>query len=188
MPGKLVIFSAPSGSGKTTLMRAMMERDLNLAFSISACTRPPRGAEKHGVDYYFLSPEEFRQKIKADAFLEYEEVYPDRYYGTLKSEVERLWSLGKHVVFDIDVVGGLNLKKMYGEQALSIFVEAPSLEVLESRLRGRNTDKEADLAMRLAKAKEEMDYAPRFDVRIVNDDLDLAIEKTESIIRNFIAS
>lgn len=188
MPGKLVIFSAPSGSGKTTLMRAMMERNLNLAFSISACTRPPRGTEKHGVDYYFLSPEEFRQKIKADAFLEYEEVYEDRYYGTLKSEVDRLWSLGKNVVFDIDVVGGLNLKKMYGEQALSIFVEAPSLEVLESRLRGRNTDSEADLAMRLAKAKEEMDYAPRFDVRIVNDDLDQAIEKTESIIRNFIAS
>ena len=188
MPGKLVIFSAPSGSGKTTLMRAMMERNLNLAFSISACTRPPRGTEKHGVDYYFLSPEEFRQKIKADAFLEYEEVYEDRYYGTLKSEVDRLWSLGKNVVFDIDVVGGLNLKKMYDEQALSIFVEAPSLEVLESRLRGRNTDSEADLAMRLAKAKEEMDYAPRFDVRIVNDDLDQAIEKTESIIRNFIAS
>jgi guanylate kinase len=184
--GKLVIFSAPSGSGKTTLMRAIMERGLNLAFSISACTRAPRGQEVHGQDYYFLSVEDFKQKIAGDAFLEYEEVYKDNFYGTLKSEVERLWAAGKHVIFDIDVVGGVNLKQQFGEKALSVFVQAPSVAVLKERLISRNTDSEEALQVRLAKAEEEMTFAVQFDAVVVNDDLEKAKEETYNLVANFL--
>lgn len=184
--GKLVIFSAPSGSGKTTLMRAIMGRGLNLAFSISACTRTPRGQELHGQDYYFLSVADFKQKIAEDAFLEYEEVYKDNFYGTLKSEVERLWAAGKHVIFDIDVVGGVNLKQQFGEKALSVFVQAPSVAVLKERLISRNTDSEEALQVRLAKAEEEMTFAQKFDAVVVNDDLDKAKDETYHLVANFL--
>ena len=186
--GKLVIFSAPSGSGKTTLMKDIMDKDLNLAFSISACTRAPRGQEQNGIDYYFLSLESFKAKIANNEFLEFEEVYQDNFYGTLRSEVERLWSEGKHVVFDIDVVGGLNLKKQYGDQALAVFIQAPSVEDLKQRLIARDTDSEEALKVRLAKAEEEMSYAPQFDSIIINDDLTKAKEETFKVVSAFLKS
>ena len=181
--GKLIIFSAPSGSGKSTIVRHLLRRDVPIEFSVSATNRAPRGREENGVDYYFLSSEEFKSKINSKAFLEWEEVYPDRYYGTLNSEVDRIWANGKQVVFDIDVEGGLNLKKQFGERALSVFIKAPSLDVLKERLMARNQE---NLNMRLDKAKSEMAYAKYFDLVIVNDDLEIAQEQAYQKVMDFI--
>ena len=184
--GKLIIFSAPSGSGKSTIVRHLLRRDVPLEFSVSATNRAPRGREENGVDYYFLSTEEFKSKIDSDEFLEWEEVYRDRYYGTLRSEVDRIWANGKQVVFDIDVEGGLNLKKQFGERALSVFIKVPSLDVLKERLMARNTEDQEDLNMRLDKAKSEMAYAKYFDLVIVNDDLEIAQEQAYQKVMDFI--
>jgi len=184
--GKLIIFSAPSGSGKSTIVNYLLEQGVPVEFSISACSRAPRGEEIHGKHYYFLSPEEFRAKVAVDEFLEWEEVYPGRYYGTLRSEVERIWAKGKQVIFDIDVVGGVNLKKQYGDQALSVFIKAPSIEVLKERLITRNTEDEANLKMRLDKAEEEMACAKEFDLVIINDDLKTAQEEAYQKVTDFI--
>jgi guanylate kinase len=186
MKGKMIIFSAPSGSGKTTILKEVMKTRNDFAFSISACSRAPRGNEEHGKDYYFLDVDEFRSKIKENAFVEWEEVYENRFYGTLKSEVERLWSENKIVLFDVDVVGGVNIKKMYQEHALSLFIQPPSLEELKTRLIGRNTEDEENIKLRLDKAEEELSFAPKFDKVIVNDDLQTAIEETISTINKFL--
>ena len=184
--GKLIIFSAPSGSGKSTIVRHLLRRDVPIEFSVSATNRTPRGREENGVDYYFLSSEEFKSKINSKAFLEWEEVYPDRYYGTLNSEVDRIWANGKQVVFDIDVEGGLNLKKQFGERALSVFIKAPSLDVLKERLTARNTEDQENLNMRLDKAQSEMAYAKYFDLVIVNDNLEMAQEQAYQKVMDFI--
>jgi len=184
--GKLIIFSAPSGSGKSTIVRHLLRRDVPIEFSVSATNRAPRGSEENGVDYYFLSSEEFKSKINSNAFLEWEEVYPDRYYGTLNAEVDRIWANGKQVIFDIDVEGGLNLKKQFGERALSVFIKAPSLDVLKERLMARNTEDQENLNMRLDKAKSEMAYAKYFDLVIVNDDLEIAQEQAYQNVMDFI--
>jgi guanylate kinase len=187
MEGKLIIFSAPSGSGKSTIINYLLDKGLNLAFSVSATSRAPRGTERHGVEYYFLSPEEFRRRIANDEFLEYEEVYTDKFYGTLKSEVERLTSEGKNVVFDVDVLGGVNIKRFYGDRALSIFIQPPSIEELRNRLVGRATDAPDVIEKRIDRAEFELSYAPQFDVRIVNDDLQTAQQQTLDVIRRFLA-
>lgn len=184
--GKLIIFSAPSGSGKSTLVNYLMQQGLNLAFSVSCTSRAPRGTEQHGVEYYFLSPEEFRQRIANDEFLEYEEVYTDKFYGTLKSEVERLSQAGFTVVFDVDVKGGVNIKKYYGDRALSLFIQPPSIEELSRRLHGRGTDAEEVIQQRLDKAAYELTFAPQFDRVIVNDDLEVAKAEALQVIREFI--
>jgi len=184
--GKLVIFSAPSGAGKSTLVHYLLPKFTELSFSISATSRALRGAEKHGEDYYFLTAEDFQKRAKNDEFLEWEEVYAGTYYGTLKSEVQRLWNEGKTVVFDIDVVGGLNLKKIFGPQALAMFVQAPSIEELEKRLRGRGTDSEEKIAERLAKASLEIERATEFDNIIVNDDLERAKKEAAEVLQNFL--
>ena len=186
--GKLVIFSAPSGAGKSTLVHYLLPKFRELSFSISATSRAPRGEEKHGQDYYFLSAEDFQKRAQNDEFLEWEEVYAGTYYGTLKSEVQRLWNEGKTVVFDIDVVGGLNLKKIFGPQALAMFVQAPSIQVLEQRLRGRGTDSEEKIAERLAKASTEMERAPEFDAIIINDELERAKAEAAETLENFLRS
>ena len=187
MAGKLIIFSAPSGSGKSTIIHFLLEKqELNLHFSISATSRAPRGTERDGVEYYFLSPDEFRQKIAAGDFLEYEEVYTDKYYGTLKSEVERRLGEGENVVLDVDVVGGCNVKKMYGERALSVFIQPPSIEVLRERLVGRGTDAPDVIESRLAKAEYELSFAGRFDVVVVNDRLEEAEAKALEVITQFL--
>lgn len=186
MTGKLIIFSAPSGSGKSTIINYLLKQHLPLQFSISATSRAPRGAEKEGVDYYFMTPEEFRKKIKEEEFLEYEEVYADRFYGTLKSEIERITNAGKHVVFDVDVVGGCNIKKYYGDKALSIFIQPPSIEELRKRLELRATDSPEMIEDRVAKATYELSFAPQFDVVIVNDDLEKAQSETLNIVQQFI--
>ena len=187
MDGKLIIFSAPSGSGKTTIVRELLSKNSHLGFSISACTRQPRGAhEQHGRDYYFLTAEDFRQKISENAFAEWEEVYPGTYYGTLKSEIERLWSLGKTVLFDVDVKGGLALKEYYKDQALAVFVRVPSVEELEKRLRDRGTESEESLAKRIDKMNYELSFAPNFDLILVNDKLDDTIAKAQQILDDFI--
>lgn len=165
-----------------------MGLDLDLAFSISATSRPPRGKEVDGREYHFLSPDAFREKIALGSFVEWEEVYKDQYYGTLRSELDRIWKEDRHAVFDIDVQGGMNLKKQFGDQACSIFIEPPSLEELEKRLRGRGTDDEAQLLKRLGKAEEEMDHASFFDHIVVNDDLQAALAETEAIIREFLSN
>lgn len=184
--GKLVIFSAPSGSGKSTIIQSLLNRDLNLSFSISATSRAPRGTEKNGVEYYFISPEEFRQRIANGEFLEYEEVYAGKFYGTLKSEVERILDSGRNVIFDVDVVGGLNIKKYYGDQALALFIQPPSIEELEKRLKHRATDAPEVIASRVAKAEYELSFAPRFDHIIVNDILEKAQEEAYQTIRQFL--
>lgn len=184
---KLIIFSAPSGSGKSTIINYLLKQNLNLAFSISATSRPPRGTEQHGVEYFFLSPEEFRQRIANDEFLEYEEVYEDRFYGTLKAQVERQLEAGQNVVFDVDVVGGCNLKKYFGENALFIFVQAPSVEVLRKRLEGRGDTSPEEIERRLAKAAYEMTFAQYADRVIVNDDLEKAKSELLKIVNNFIS-
>ncbi|MCD8287852.1 MAG: guanylate kinase [Porphyromonadaceae bacterium] len=185
-PGKLVLFSAPSGSGKTTIINYLLTQNLNLAFSISATSRAPRGQERNGVEYYFLTPDEFRNRIANGDFLEFEEVYADKFYGTLKSEVERLTSEGKNVVFDVDVAGGVNIKRFYGSQALSIFIQPPSLEELRRRLQGRATDAPDVIESRLAKAEYEMGFAPKFDRIIINDDLATAEKEALQIVRTFL--
>lgn len=186
MDGKLIIFSAPSGSGKSTIINYLLEQGLKLKFSISATSRAPRGEEKDGVEYYFLSPEDFRKRIAAGDFLEYEEVYTDKFYGTLKSEVERIFKEGNNVIFDVDVVGGCNIKKYYGNRALSVFIQPPSVEELRRRLVSRNTDSPEVIESRLAKAEYELGFAKQFDVVIVNDDLDKAKEETLRTVRNFL--
>jgi len=187
MEGKLFIFSAPSGSGKTTIVQHLMKQDLGLAFSISATSRKPRAGEVNGRDYYFISPDHFRQKINDNAFIEWEEVYPGQYYGTLRSEVHRIWGRGEHALFDIDEVGGINMKKDFGEKACAVFVQPPSLEVLEERLRSRGTDDEDELQKRLGKAGYEMQFAPQFDHILVNDSLEKALSESEILVRNFLA-
>ena len=186
MKGKLLIFSAPSGSGKTTLVRHILQLDPRLVFSVSATSRKKRENENHGKDYYFLSPEEFRRKIADKEFIEWEEVYPGQYYGTLKQDVERLRNEGKHVVFDVDVVGGLNIKKLFGDDALSIFVKAPSLKVLEKRLRERSTEDEDSLQKRIGKAIDEMKFSDKFDIILINDKLDTALIEAEKIVSSFL--
>ena len=185
-PGKLIIFSAPSGSGKSTIINYLLTQNLNLAFSISATSRAPRGEEKNGVEYYFLTPDEFRRRISAGDFLEYEEVYTDKFYATLKSEVERLTSAGKNVIFDVDVVGGVNIKRFYGERALSIFIQPPGIEELRRRLTSRATDAPEVIESRLAKAEYEMGFAPKFDRIVVNDDLSTAEQEVLQIIKKFL--
>lgn len=186
MAGKLIIFSAPSGSGKSTIINYLLTQNLRLRFSISATSRAPRGTEKNGVEYYFLSPEEFRARIAAGDFLEYEEVYKDKFYGTLKSEVERILAEGDNVIFDVDVVGGCNIKKYYGDRALSMFIQPPSIDELRRRLEGRATDAPEVIESRIAKASYELSFAPQFDVVVVNDDLDKAKAEALRIIQNFI--
>ena len=187
--GKLIIFSAPSGSGKSTLVNYLMEQhpELQLAFSISCTSRAPRGKEKNGVEYFFLTPEEFKAKIEADEFLEYEEVYQDRFYGTLKSQVENQLNAGESVMFDVDVKGGVNIKKFYGERALSIFVQPPSVEELRRRLNGRGTDAPEVIEQRLAKASYELTFAPQFDHVVVNDDLEKAEQEVYELVRQFLS-
>ena len=185
-PGKLIIFSAPSGSGKTTLVRYLLSQGLDLAFSVSCTSRAPRGTEQDGVDYYFLTPEEFRRRIENDEFLEYEEVYTDKFYGTLKSEVERLSSEGHTVVFDVDVKGGVNIKKFYGDRALSLFVQPPSIDELSRRLHSRGTDSEEVIQQRLQKAAYELTFAPEFDHIIVNDVLEKAQAETLAVVNAFL--
>ncbi len=188
MKNGLLIFSAPSGSGKSTIVNWLMKEhpELRLAFSVSCTSRAPRGTEQDGVEYFFLSPEEFRKKIDKDAFLEYEEVYPGCYYGTLKAEVDRLLEAGKTVIFDVDVKGGTNIKQYYGERALSIFIQPPSLDALRSRLIGRATDAPEVIEQRLAKASYELTYAPHFDTIVVNDDLQKAQEEVYRSIKDFL--
>jgi guanylate kinase len=186
--GKLIIFSAPSGAGKTTIVRHLLEQDLNLEFSISATSRARRHTETDGKDYYFLSEEEFKAKIANDEFLEWEEVYNGTLYGTLKSEVERICKMGKNVIFDVDVVGGCNIKKYYGPQALAVFVQPPSVAELRNRLVSRSTDAMEVIEKRIAKAEFELTFAPQFDCIVVNDELKKALAAAEKCIREFIAS
>lgn len=184
--GKLVIFSAPSGAGKTTIVHHLLKTFPSLEFSVSATSRALRGDEQHGVDYYFLSVEEFRKRVDNNEFVEWEEVYPGQMYGTLKSEVERIWRKGHHVIFDVDVKGGINLTKQFGERALSVFVMPPSIETLELRLRHRATESEEKIQMRLAKAKRELDEAVHFDTVLINDNLESALVRAEDLIRQFL--
>lgn len=184
--GKLIIFSAPSGSGKSTIINYLLAQNLNMAFSCSATSRPPRGTEQHGVEYFFLTPEEFKQRIANDEFLEYEEVYENRFYGTLKAQVEKQLEAGQNVVFDVDVVGGCNIKKYYGDRALSVFIQPPSVEELRNRLTGRGTDAPEVIESRIAKAEFELGFANKFDVVIVNNDLDKAKAEALEIIKDFI--
>lgn len=187
MSGKVVIFSAPSGSGKTTIVKYLLTKFPNFGFSISACTRDKRGRiEEHGKDYYFLTPEDFKQKIDNNEFVEWEEVYPGAFYGTLKSEIERLWSENKVVLFDVDVKGGINLKNYFGENALGIFVKPPSLEILKERLSNRGTENEDSLSRRLFKAKFELTFEDRFDYVLVNDDINKSFKEAEETISKFL--
>ncbi len=184
--GKLIIFSAPSGSGKSTIINHLLQQGLNLAFSISATSRPPRGTERDGVEYFFLTPDEFRERIARGEFLEYEEVYPGRFYGTLKAQVEKQLAAGQNVIFDVDVVGGCNIKRFYGDRALSVFIQPPSVEELRRRLIGRATDSMSVIEDRVAKAEYELGFAPQFDVVVVNDDLERAKQEATDVIRNFL--
>ncbi|MDO6604188.1 guanylate kinase [Arenibacter palladensis] len=185
--GKLIIFSAPSGSGKTTIVKHLLNQpELNLAFSISATSRPRRGKEKHGEHYYFMTLSEFKRHIKNDDFLEWEEVYRDNFYGTLKSEVDRLWAEGKNVIFDIDVVGGLRIKKKFPDQTLAVFVKPPSVDELKIRLKKRSTESEDKINMRIAKASVELATAPQFDVVIKNYDLDTALEEAHRLVAEYV--
>jgi guanylate kinase len=187
MEGKLIIFSAPSGSGKTTIVQHLLKTNENLGFSISACTRPMRESkEANGKDYYFLSVEDFENRIKNNEFVEWEEVYPGRYYGTLRSEIQRLWDMGKHVLFDVDVKGGINLKKQFGDKALSVFVKVPSLEELEKRLKDRNTESEESLATRLEKVRFESSFQDKFDVILVNDNLEATLKNAQKLVQDFV--
>ena len=187
--GKLIVFSAPSGSGKTTIVKHLLGiKDLNLEFSISATSTERRGNEVNGKDYYYLSLKEFKNKIKNDEFLEWEEVYRDNFYGTLKAEVERIWALGKNVIFDIDVSGGLRIKRKFPEQTLAIFVKPPSIDELKIRLKNRKTETEEKISMRVAKASAELATAPLFDVIVVNDDLEKALTKAEKLVSDFVNS
>ncbi|MBO7547159.1 MAG: guanylate kinase [Bacteroidales bacterium] len=186
MPNKVVIFSAPSGSGKTTIVRHILDLHPEMEFSVSATSRPPRGQEQDGVDYYFLSPRAFKARIRADKFVEYEEVYEGRFYGTLKSEVDRIWAKGHVIIFDVDVKGGISLKNYFGDQALSVFIQAPDVEELRRRLVARGTDSPEAIDERVAKAAEEMTYAPRFDYILINDDLQTAFREIEGVVDRFL--
>lgn len=186
MREKVVIFSAPSGSGKSTIVNHILKLHPEMEFSVSATSRPPRGQEKDGVEYRFLTTEEFRDLIKSDKFVEYEEVYDGRYYGTLKSEVERIWEKGNVIIFDVDVKGGVNLKKYFGDKALSVFIQAPSIDVLRERLLKRGTDSLEDIEKRIAKAEEEMTYAGKFDRILINDDMNKAFAEAEKLVNEFL--
>ena len=188
MKGKLIIFSAPSGTGKSTIINWLMQnhKELNMAFSISCTSRAPRGTEQNGVEYFFLTPEEFKKRIKADEFLEYEEVYTDRFYGTLKSKVEKQCDAGQNVVFDVDVKGGCNIKKHYGSKAISIFIMPPSIEELRRRLESRATDAPGVIDQRIARAEFEIGFADKFDKVVVNDNLDKAKNEVLEIINDFL--
>ena len=186
MEGKLIIFSAPSGSGKSSIIQYLLQQGLPLQFSVSATSRDPRGTEQHGVDYHFFTLDEFRAHIEAENFLEYEEVYKDKFYGTLKSEVERITKTGQNVIFDVDVVGGCNIKKFYGKHALSIFIQPPSIEELRKRLEKRNTDAPEVIEKRLEKAEHELTFAPKFDIIIINDDLETAQKEALKAVKDFI--
>lgn len=184
--GKCIIVSAPSGAGKTTIVKHLLAQDLGLEFSVSATSRPRRNGEVDGKDYFFLSVDEFKGRIEAGEFVEYEEVYPGRFYGTLRSELERIWSAGHHAIFDLDVIGGLDLKELYQTRALALFVKPPSVEHLEQRLNGRNTETPESLRMRVEKAVHEMTYMDRFDAVIVNDDRDRACAEASQLVRAFL--
>ena len=187
MPGKLIIFSAPSGSGKSTIINWLMSHEeLCMAFSISCTSRAPRGTERNGVEYFFVTPEEFRRRIDNDEFLEYEEVYKDRYYGTLKQQVEVQLEKGENVVFDVDVKGGCNIKNYYGDRALSVFIQPPSIEELRNRLTGRGTDAPEVIEDRIARASFELTFAPKFDKVVINDDLDKAKAEALKIVKDFL--
>ena len=186
MKGKLIIFSAPSGAGKTTIVRHLLEKNLNLGFSVSATSRAPRPNEIDGIDYHFLSVDKFKLKIENDEFLEWEEVYKNVYYGTLKSEVEEKRNCGQNVIFDVDVVGGLNIKKFYGNEALAVFVQPPSVEELRNRLKNRSTETEEKIQMRIEKAEHELSFAGRFDVIVINNELEQACNDALMIIREFL--
>ncbi len=186
MKGKLVIFSAPSGSGKTTIVQKLLEKNLNLEFSISACSRPKRTYEVNGKDYYFYSIEEFRRRIEQGEFVEWEEVYHDHFYGTLKSEIERIRNQGKNVIFDLDVKGGVNLKKTYKDEALALFIMPPSVDELEKRLINRSSEEPEKIKLRIEKAEAELKYANQFDKIIYNDSLEKAIKEAEQAVKNFI--
>ncbi|MCM1108544.1 MAG: guanylate kinase [Clostridium sp.] len=186
MKGKVIIFSAPSGSGKSTIINYLMQQNLNLSFSISATSRPPRGTEQHGVEYFFLTPEEFRRRIANDEFLEYEEVYEGRYYGTLKAQVEKQLEAGQNVILDVDVHGGCRIKDYYGDRALSVFIQPPSVEVLRQRLNGRGTDAPEVIEKRIARAEYELGFASKFDTVVVNDDLQLAQQQALKCLRDFL--
>ena len=186
MKGKAIIVSAPSGAGKTTIVRHLMERGLGLAFSVSATTRPMRASERDGHDYHFLAIEEFKRRIAAHEFVEWEEVYPGRFYGTLKHELHRIWNEGKHPIFDVDVVGGLDLKEIFGPNALALFVAPPSIEALEQRLKDRGTETPETLRLRVEKAAHELTFAPRFDAVVVNDDRDRACSEAYQLVSDFL--
>ncbi len=185
--GKIIVFSAPSGSGKSTILNHLLNiPELNLAFSISATNRLPRGEEKHGNEYYFLQTEDFKKRIENNEFLEWEEVYPGRFYGTLKSEINRLWSEGKNIIFDLDVKGGVNIKKIYPENTLSVFIKVPSIEELENRLKKRGTDEEDSIRVRLERFEYELTFEKDFDIVLVNDILKKTLEKAEIIVKNYL--
>ena len=184
--GKLIVISAPSGAGKTSIVHHLLKNMSELSFSVSACSREKREKETHGEDYYFLGVEGFKEKIKEDAFLEWEQVYENQYYGTLKSEIERIWSTGKTVIFDVDVVGGLNIKKQYPTECLSVFIMPPSVDVLRERLSGRGSESEEKIEIRLDKAEEEIAQNQKFDTIILNDDFEIACEEIQEVITNFI--
>ena len=186
MSGKVLIFSAPSGSGKSTIVNHILSLHPEIEFSVSATSRPPRGAEQDGVEYLFYTADIFRALVAEDKFVEYEEVYPDRFYGTLKSEVNRIWAKGHVIVFDVDVKGGVSLKKYFGDKALSVFIQAPSVEELRKRLIGRGTDPMDAIEQRVAKAAEEMTYAPKFDRILVNDKLEQALSEAEKMVDDFL--
>ena len=187
LTGKCIIFSAPSGAGKTTIVHHLLKTIDSLEFSISACSRAPRINETDGKDYHFISVEDFKRKIQEGAFVEWEEVYPNNFYGTLRSEMQRIWGRGKSVIFDVDVVGGLNLKRAFGDDALAIFVQPPSYEALEKRLRARSTESDEKIALRMQKAGEELEFAKDFDVVLVNDNLEDAFQKAEQLVQSFLA-
>ena len=187
MKNQVLIFSAPSGSGKSTVVNHILGLHPEIEFSVSATSRPPRGEERDGVEYLYYSADVFRLLVRDDKFVEYEEVYPDRFYGTLKSEVNRIWAKGHVIIFDVDVKGGVNLKKYFGDKALSVFIQAPSVEVLRERLVGRGTDSAEDIEKRVAKAAEEMTYAPRFDRILINDDLATALAEAEAMVDGFLS-
>jgi guanylate kinase len=185
-PGKLIIFSAPSGAGKTTIVHHILKKFGVIEFSVSACSRKKRAGEKEGKDYYFLGVNGFKDKINQNAFVEWQEVYENHFYGTLKSEIDRIWAKGHHVIFDVDVVGGLNLKKIYGERALSIFVMAPTIKDLEDRLKLRDTETTESIARRMAKAEKEMGFSAEFDYILMNDDMQQALNDAEQLVADFI--